>query len=348
MLEQKTPWWLSLQEAISLKKTNAKSEWATYKELLMEIEQQLKLKRFEDTRHLVTDWLQYHQFNDVFNIDKKNGFSKEISRFAKDLLECNVKLLSKMYKLLLEWHTKDEEVKSNDEGTPERKPPLGPAFSSQPNDYGKLTGPQRNNTLAYSLPLNCRYTYNKTGMTNNGYGKTTCDSKEDSCVASVLRRNISKFSSQLLNKCTSSDNCFSGNYSFTAGDGKFFEMKKHCCNTELCKNAILSRRFLADNSVLTENGLKCPACFSKGTAECESEKTIDCLGNETQCVVFKGALHIAFARLHHFTFQGCGTTDFCAIPENRRTLGSGEFGLFITQKRCYTASGISHQPEHEG
>ncbi|XP_053255605.1 uncharacterized protein LOC128419205 [Podarcis raffonei] len=95
--------------------------------------------------------------------------------------------------------------------------------------------------------------------------------------------------SQLLNKCTSSDNCFSGNYSFTAGDGKFFEMKKHCCNTVLCKNAILS---LPDHSVLTENGLKCPTCFSKGTAECESEKTIDCLGNETQCVVFKGALHI--------------------------------------------------------
>uniref|UniRef100_A0A670IPB4 UPAR/Ly6 domain-containing protein n=1 Tax=Podarcis muralis TaxID=64176 RepID=A0A670IPB4_PODMU len=182
-------------------------------------------------------------------------------------------------------------------------------------------------------------------MTKNGYGKTTCDSKEDSCVASVLRTNIIELRAQLLNKCTSSNNCFSGNYSFTAGDGKFFEMKKHCCNTELCNNATLS---LPDHSVLTENGLKCPACFSEGTTECESEKTIDCLGNETQCVVFKGALHIAFARLYHFTLQGCGTTDFCAIPKNRRRLGSGEFGLFITQKRCYTASGISHQPEHEG
>ncbi|XP_053255591.1 phospholipase A2 inhibitor and Ly6/PLAUR domain-containing protein-like [Podarcis raffonei] len=143
--------------------------------------------------------------------------------------------------------------------------------------------------LSPALPLNCRYTYNKTGMTNNGYGKTTCDSKEDSCVASVLRTNIIELRAQLLNKCMSSDNCFLGNYSFTAGDGKFFEMKKHCCNTELCNNATLS---LPDHSVLAENGLKCPACFSEGTTECKSEKTIDCLGNETQCVVFKGALHI--------------------------------------------------------
>ncbi|XP_053255589.1 phospholipase A2 inhibitor gamma subunit B-like [Podarcis raffonei] len=92
---------------------------------------------------------------------------------------------------------------------------------------------------------------------------------------------------QLLNKCTTSDSCFSGNYSFTAGDGKFFEMKKHCCNTELCNNATLS---LPDRNVLAENGLKCPTCFSKGATQCKSEKTINCLENETQCVVFKGSL----------------------------------------------------------
>ncbi|XP_053255607.1 uncharacterized protein LOC128419206 [Podarcis raffonei] len=150
---------------------------------------------------------------------------------------------------------------------------------------------------------------------------------------------------QLLNKCTTSDHCFSGNYSFTAGDGKFFEMKKHCCNTELCNNATLS---LPDRNVLAENGLKCPACFSKGTTQCKSQKTINCLENETQCVVFKGALQIGFTKRHDFTFQGCGTTDFCAVRKNRRMFGTGGFILFLTQKRCYNASGISHQPEHEG
>ncbi|XP_053253960.1 phospholipase A2 inhibitor and Ly6/PLAUR domain-containing protein-like [Podarcis raffonei] len=164
------------------------------------------------------------------------------------------------------------------------------------------------------------------------------------CLLLVLLSPV-ELRAQLLNKCTSSDNCFSGNYSFTAGDGKFFEMKKHCCNTELCNNATLS---LPDRNMLAENGLKCPACFSEGTTQCKSEKTINCLGNETQCVVFKGALHIAPFNCHIFMFQGCGTTNFCAITKNRRRLGSGGFVLFITQKRCYNASGISHQPEHEG
>ncbi|XP_053255595.1 phospholipase A2 inhibitor and Ly6/PLAUR domain-containing protein-like [Podarcis raffonei] len=193
------------------------------------------------------------------------------------------------------------------------------------------------------LPLKCRFTYNNTGMTYNSYLKTTCDSKQDSCVASVLRTNIRGHRVQLLNKCTTSYDCFSGNYSFTAGDGKFFEMKKHCCNTQLCNNATLS---LPDRNVLSENGLKCPTCFSKGATQCKSEKTINCLENETQCVVFKGSLSRAFTRLQDFTFQGCGTTDFCAI--HRRKLGSGGYVLFITEKRCYNASGISHQPEHEG
>ncbi|CAI7935385.1 Uncharacterized protein PODLI_1B030377, partial [Podarcis lilfordi] len=64
-------------------------------------------------------------------------------------------------------------------------------------------------------------------------------------------------------------------------------MKQFCCKTELCNNATLS---LSDRNVLAENGLKCPACFSKGTTQCKSEKTINCLENETQCVVFKGSL----------------------------------------------------------
>lgn len=76
------------REAISLRKTNAKNEWATYRELLMEVEQQLKLKKFWGYK-TVTDWLQY-QLNDVFKIDKKIGFSKEISRFEKSLMENNV------------------------------------------------------------------------------------------------------------------------------------------------------------------------------------------------------------------------------------------------------------------
>ncbi|XP_053255564.1 uncharacterized protein LOC128419176 [Podarcis raffonei] len=152
---------------------------------------------------------------------------------------------------------------------------------------------------------------------------------------------------QLSNRCSSSRYCFSGDYSFTAGNGKFFQTKKHCCNTELCNNATLS---LPDRNMLAENGLQCPSCFSKGEEKCESEKTINCLENETQCVDFQGVLNIALFLQHHdFTFQGCGTTDFCAIQRNeRRIIRIGNFLLFVKQISCYNASRISHQLEHEG
>nr|XP_034973488.1 phospholipase A2 inhibitor and Ly6/PLAUR domain-containing protein-like [Zootoca vivipara] len=144
---------------------------------------------------------------------------------------------------------------------------------------------------------------------------------------------------QLLNKCSSSSYCFSGHYSFTAADGKFFEMKRHCCNTNLCNNETLS---LPDRNMRAENGLRCPACFSKGTEKCKSETTVNCLENETQCVVFKGVLSIALFISYDFTFQGCGTTDFCAIRKKGRRVGAGKFVLFVAQERCYNASRISH------
>ncbi|CAI7934792.1 Hypothetical predicted protein [Podarcis lilfordi] len=117
--------------------------------------------------------------------------------------------------------------------------------------------------------LECKYKFNGTGMTSKGNADRPCNNNVMyTCSASVLRTNI-------------------GDYSFTAADGKFFEMKMQCCNTDLCNNATLS---LPDRNMLAENGLQCPSCFSKGEKMCKSEKTVNCLENETQCVDFKGAL----------------------------------------------------------
>nr|XP_028596039.1 phospholipase A2 inhibitor and Ly6/PLAUR domain-containing protein-like [Podarcis muralis] len=199
--------------------------------------------------------------------------------------------------------------------------------------------------LSPALPLKCRYAFNKTGLTYDHYKRTYCKFGQDSCSASVLRTNLVKFREQLLNRCLPSTSCSSGHYSFTAGDGKFFQMKKHCCKTDLCNNATLS---LPDRNMLAENGLQCPSCFSKGTIMCKSEKTINCLENETQCIQSTLALLTGAFEPHSFTFQGCGTTDFCGHREqsknnNRRW----DFLLSFTQESCYNASRISHQPEHE-
>ncbi|CAI7934793.1 Hypothetical predicted protein [Podarcis lilfordi] len=199
--------------------------------------------------------------------------------------------------------------------------------------------------LSPALPLKCRKAVNRTGLTYDRYIRQYCKFGQDFCSASVLRTNLVKFQEQLLNRCSSSISCFSGHYSFTAGDGKFFQMKKHCCKTELCNNATLS---LPDRNMLAENGLHCPSCFSKGTIMCKSEKTINCLENETQCIQSTVALVTGGLQAHIFTFQGCGTTDFCAIGKKPiKIIGDGNFVLSATQESCYNASRISHKPEHE-
>ncbi|XP_053255563.1 phospholipase A2 inhibitor and Ly6/PLAUR domain-containing protein-like [Podarcis raffonei] len=200
--------------------------------------------------------------------------------------------------------------------------------------------------LSPALPLKCRFNFNKAGLTYNGYAKTTCESFQDSCEASVLHTNINKREVQIENTCLSSRYCFSGDYSFTAADGKFFEMKMQCCNTDLCNNETLS---LPDRNMLAENGLQCPSCFSKGEKKCKSEKTINCLENETQCVDFKGALFQGFIQHRRFTFQGCATTNFCAIQKNGRGfIATKRILLLVYKESCYNASRISHQPEQEG
>ncbi|XP_077786944.1 uncharacterized protein LOC114596769 isoform X2 [Podarcis muralis] len=50
LLEQKAPWWLCPLEAISMKKVKMKPNWATYRELLTERDNQLKLKEFQEVK----------------------------------------------------------------------------------------------------------------------------------------------------------------------------------------------------------------------------------------------------------------------------------------------------------
>ncbi|XP_034977112.1 phospholipase A2 inhibitor and Ly6/PLAUR domain-containing protein [Zootoca vivipara] len=199
--------------------------------------------------------------------------------------------------------------------------------------------------FSHSLPLQCRFTFNKTGLTYEGNVETTCNFEEDACAANVLRTNINQFQAHLANRCAISRSCHSGHYSFTAADGKFFELKKQCCNTKLCNNEVLS---LPDRNLRAENGLQCPACFSKGKKMCKSEKTLNCLENETQCLQYKGAILTGVFEPFYFTFQGCGT-DFCSNRRNGIYLvGAGNVSLVLGPEIiCYNASPISHQPEHE-
>nr|XP_028572398.1 uncharacterized protein LOC114590233 [Podarcis muralis] len=111
LLEQKTPWWLSPIDILTIKKTNIEGERWTYEDLLVKTETGWRIRPYEEIKNKLTGWIQFHQINSIWTEDKKNGISEKKSRFQIEILENKTKLLSKMYSLLLEWDTKDEEVK---------------------------------------------------------------------------------------------------------------------------------------------------------------------------------------------------------------------------------------------
>uniref|UniRef100_A0A670HPA6 Reverse transcriptase domain-containing protein n=1 Tax=Podarcis muralis TaxID=64176 RepID=A0A670HPA6_PODMU len=111
-LEPKTPKWLSPLEAMSVTRKDKSTKWATYEHLLKKEEGDWKLRPYEQVKSLVYDWLHYHQINGMFKKDvKENGYADKNSRFQVEILDNNIKILSKMYKQLLEWNLADEEVK---------------------------------------------------------------------------------------------------------------------------------------------------------------------------------------------------------------------------------------------
>lgn len=97
-------------EAVAVKRKNTQESWPTYKTLLKNEDNQIKLKKFEEIREHISDWFQYHQLFEKFKSDKQKGFSVEISRFESDLVNSKRKTLSKTYRLLLDWTVKEEEV----------------------------------------------------------------------------------------------------------------------------------------------------------------------------------------------------------------------------------------------
>uniref|UniRef100_A0A670J1I6 Reverse transcriptase domain-containing protein n=1 Tax=Podarcis muralis TaxID=64176 RepID=A0A670J1I6_PODMU len=113
LLEFRVPHWLSPLEALSVKKINMRNKWVTYSQLLVKEGGKWKMKPYEQVKEYVYDWLQYFQINEMFKKDSKElGYADQDSIFQREIIDNDVKIISKMYKILLDWNLKDEEVKS--------------------------------------------------------------------------------------------------------------------------------------------------------------------------------------------------------------------------------------------
>ncbi|XP_053255521.1 phospholipase A2 inhibitor and Ly6/PLAUR domain-containing protein-like [Podarcis raffonei] len=192
--------------------------------------------------------------------------------------------------------------------------------------------------LSPVVPLKCISAVNTTELSDENVSE--CKPGQNLCVAGVLNTKSVANREEVFYGCAASKVCHSGHYSFTSTQGKFLDMTIHCCSSDLCNNETLT---IPDHNALTPNGMQCPACFAAKFQNCTSDKTVNCLGNENQCVHFEGALMEGFHKGDRFFFHGCATKDFCAIKEKQKN-GFGHIvrigNTIITARKenCYNAS----------
>uniref|UniRef100_A0A670II53 Reverse transcriptase domain-containing protein n=1 Tax=Podarcis muralis TaxID=64176 RepID=A0A670II53_PODMU len=110
-IEKGTPWWLSPSNIVKIKKINMAEENCTYEDILEKIDTGWRLKPYEELKDKIKEWFHFHQIHALWGEHKRLGMKEKKSWFQVEILESNDKLLSKMYKRLLEWDTKEVQVK---------------------------------------------------------------------------------------------------------------------------------------------------------------------------------------------------------------------------------------------
>lgn len=79
---------------------------------LIKLEGRKVMLKDEEELESTYNWWSYLQIKNLFNMDKKDfGFRENNTDMENILLEGEGKIISKLYKLLLEWYTADERVK---------------------------------------------------------------------------------------------------------------------------------------------------------------------------------------------------------------------------------------------
>lgn len=112
ILERGVPHWLSPLEMMGIKQLNMRSNWVTYGDLVFKEGDKWTVKPYEQVKEHVRDWLHYWQISNMFKKEvKEKGYEEKDSKFQTEIVNNDRKTISKMYKILLEWHTMDEEVK---------------------------------------------------------------------------------------------------------------------------------------------------------------------------------------------------------------------------------------------
>ncbi|KAF4011086.1 hypothetical protein G4228_002020 [Cervus hanglu yarkandensis] len=165
----------------------------------------------------------------------------------------------------------------------------------------------------------------------------TCAPDKDSCIVVVTESNRKGSVDVTSYKgCAKSSECDPEFLSITVAPENYMGSDTRCCQTDGCNHKPLP----AFRRNLTENGLRCPSCFSISTETCTPTQEVPCIGEETRCVTLTGLAQPGI----RFAARGCGTEAACHTKPGT-LVPSGSRFLTIKKTSCRPSSHASGKAE---
>ncbi|KAH0631428.1 hypothetical protein JD844_005751 [Phrynosoma platyrhinos] len=164
----------------------------------------------------------------------------------------------------------------------------------------------------------------------------TCPADKDTCVIIVTESTMHGMQIPTVVKtCESSKNCKFGPQYMHFGRGQAFKTAFTCCVGDACRTATPQLP-----PVITKpNGKRCPACYSWFSGTCDQDETVDCVGEENDCL--NVAATVTYGPSVINTAQkGCATKGFC-VDLNVGEFSTMGFQSLIKRAECTPASAIA-------
>lgn len=129
--------------------------------------------------------------------------------------------------------------------------------------------------------------------------------------------------SSIARSCFPEDKCnIFGTMSIT---GKRIATGTSCCKEDGCTPSIAPWK----PKLAKPNGVKCKTCLSSYSDSCETADTLNCRGDETQCVSYALTMSTDFDSAA-FSFRGCGTKALCEAQNYLMIINDVEFNHRFT------------------
>ncbi|XP_058051017.1 phospholipase A2 inhibitor and Ly6/PLAUR domain-containing protein-like [Ahaetulla prasina] len=169
-----------------------------------------------------------------------------------------------------------------------------------------------------------------------------CKEDEEFCSTIAVNTTMSTISVNFIVKeCSKREDCFIGVYSTTTVDGRFEIARANCCQTDVCN----AEPFLLENyDELQPNGLHCPGCFALDEDSCEANQSVNCVGDEDQCLTLSNTITAFGNFTEKSSYQGCTTKNSCSFPLGFSEMADGQIQFNTTVVECRNAS--SPEPDH--